>query len=183
MLSLLYWLGWVLAGGVLLHLLDPAIRSCRQRVQRFQGRQDALPSPVSDVADDPPEPDSLPDVPEAQTAAFYFRRAFSPLAIAREIGDRSGEGSALGNLGLAYSNLGDARGAIGYHEQALAIAREIGDAVGAASTSFNLARLLSGQGQRAEALRHAEYAAQVFQQIGHEQNAQMAQQLVARIRE
>ncbi len=49
------------------------------------------------------------------------------LAISREIGDRRGEGDHLGNLGLAYADLGETRKAIDYHEQALAISREIGD--------------------------------------------------------
>jgi len=39
------------------------------------------------------------------------------LLIAREIGDRRGEGNALGSLGNAYANLGDARKAIEFHEQ------------------------------------------------------------------
>src|SRR5262249_40754725 len=53
---------------------------------------------------------------------FYEQR----LAIAREIGDRRGEGATLGNLGLAHADLGQVEKAIGYYEQALAIAREIG---------------------------------------------------------
>ncbi len=46
---------------------------------------------------------------------------------AREIGDRRGEGNALGNLGLAYKNLGEPRRAIELHEQALRIFEEIED--------------------------------------------------------
>ena len=44
---------------------------------------------------------------------FYEQR----LAIAREIGDRRGEGNALGNLGNAYRALGDTRRAIEFYEQ------------------------------------------------------------------
>ena len=40
----------------------------------------------------------------------------------REIGDRRGEGNALGNLGLAYAALGQVEQAIGFYEQDLAIA-------------------------------------------------------------
>ncbi|HEV7403557.1 MAG TPA: hypothetical protein VGO11_11545 [Chthoniobacteraceae bacterium] len=46
---------------------------------------------------------------------------------ARLAGDRAAEGRALGNLGNAYADLGDARKAIELHEQALVIARELGD--------------------------------------------------------
>ena len=46
------------------------------------------------------------------------------LAIAREIGDRRGEGTDLGNLGVAYKNLGQVEQAIGFYEQHLAIARD-----------------------------------------------------------
>ena len=40
------------------------------------------------------------------------------LAIEREIGDRQGEGAALGNLGIAYADLGQVERAIGFYEQA-----------------------------------------------------------------
>ena len=56
----------------------------------------------------------------------------------REIGDRRGEGNALGNLGSAYFQLGDARRAIGYYEQALVISREIGDRRGEGNALGNL---------------------------------------------
>ena len=39
------------------------------------------------------------------------------LVIAREIGDRRGEGNSLGNLGSAYNALGDTRRAIEHYEQ------------------------------------------------------------------
>ena len=65
--------------------------------------------------------DSLGDYRQAIT--FHEQS----LAIAREIGNRPGEGAALGNLGSAYFSLGDYRQAITFHEQSLAIAREIED--------------------------------------------------------
>ncbi|MCD4777934.1 MAG: tetratricopeptide repeat-containing protein, partial [Desulfobacterales bacterium] len=49
------------------------------------------------------------------------------LVIAKEIGDRRGEGNHLGNLGLAYSDLGQVEKAIEYYEQALLIGKEIKD--------------------------------------------------------
>src|SRR5205823_5059735 len=47
--------------------------------------------------------------------------------IARRIGDRRGEGAALGNLGVAYYRLGQVDKAVVCYEQALVILREIGD--------------------------------------------------------
>ncbi len=49
---------------------------------------------------------------DARRAIGYYEQA---LAIRREIGDRRGEGTDLGNLGNAYLQLGDARRAIGYY--------------------------------------------------------------------
>ena len=42
------------------------------------------------------------------------------LQIAKEVGDRGGEGGAYGNLGKAYRSLGQYHKAIEYHEQGLA---------------------------------------------------------------
>ena len=49
------------------------------------------------------------------------------LKIAKELGDRSGEGKAYGNLGTAYHGLGDFEKAIDYLERNLKIAIELGD--------------------------------------------------------
>jgi len=47
------------------------------------------------------------------------------LEISREIGDRRGEGNQLGNMGIAYSNLGQRDKARKYWIDALHIFREI----------------------------------------------------------
>ena len=52
------------------------------------------------------------------------------LAIAKEVGDRAGEGGAYGNLGNAYGSQGDFAKAIEYHTQCLEIAKEVGDRAG-----------------------------------------------------
>ena len=52
------------------------------------------------------------------------------MKIPQEIGDRSGEGAAYGNLGCAYQSLGDYQKAIKYHEKRLRIAQEIGHRYG-----------------------------------------------------
>ena len=82
-----------------------------------------------------------------------YRRAIDhheqSLAIAREIGDRRGEGAALGNLGSCYSSLGDYRRAIDHHEQSLAIAREIGDRRGEGDALGNLGTATTAWGTTA----------------------------------
>ena len=69
-------------------------------------------------------------VPEGFT---FPKRGFRPvpeasafLAIAREVGDRVGEGRAHGNLGTAHEALRDYRAAIACHTEALTIARGVG---------------------------------------------------------
>ena len=49
------------------------------------------------------------------------------LKIAKEVGDKHGEGKAYGNLGNAYRFLGDFKKAIEYHNLHLKIAKEVGD--------------------------------------------------------
>lgn len=83
-------------------------------------------------------------------AALYVERLRDPVrtvrvprwdqaaAVACRRGDRRGEGKALGNLGNAYSDLGEARTALSYYEQALAIAQEVGDRRGQSSALGNL---------------------------------------------
>ena len=88
-----------------------------------------------------------------------------------------GEGKALGNLGSAYAQLGDARRAIGYHEQDLAIARETGNAFGLAIGLFNLGLAQARQGKLPQALSSAQEAADLFTPLGHTEYAQRAQQL------
>ena len=47
--------------------------------------------------------------------------------IAREIRDPQGEGSELGNLGIAYTSLGEVRKATALLQQAKTIGEQIGD--------------------------------------------------------
>ncbi len=74
------------------------------------------------------------------------------LAAARQRGDRSHEAVHLGNLGLAYLDLGEPRRAIELYEQCLVIAREIGDRRGEGYTLGNLGSAYAGS--RRVATRH-----------------------------
>jgi hypothetical protein len=64
------------------------------------------------------------------------------LAIAKEVGDRAGEGMAQGNLGNAYRSLGDVSKACEYHAQDLAIATEVGDRAGEGAAHGNLMMMM-----------------------------------------
>ena len=70
-----------------------------------------------------------------KTAIDYHERH---LKIAKELGDKSGEGRAYGNLGNAHQSLGDFKTAIDYHERQLKIAKELGAKSGEARAYRNL---------------------------------------------
>ena len=75
-----------------------------------------------------------------------------------KIVDRRGEGNALGNLGLAYSDLGEYQKAIEYYEQALEIAREIGDKQGEGNALCNLGVAYDFLGEYQKAIKyHTQY--------------------------
>ena len=78
--------------------------------------------------------------------AYYFLNDFHRaieylkqyLSIAKEVGDRAGEGCAYGKLGLAYHSLEECQRAIEYHNQHLSIAKEVGDRAGEGCAYGNL---------------------------------------------
>ncbi len=88
------------------------------------------------------------------------------LEASRRLGDREYEGSHLGNLGLAYWALGDARKAIEFHEQALAIAREIGDRHSEGADLGNLGLAYWALGDARQAIAFHEQALAIAREIG-----------------
>jgi CHAT domain-containing protein len=74
---------------------------------------------------------------------FYEQR----LEIAREIGDRAGEGYALGNLGVAYDNLGQYDLALEQYGQAVALFNELGARTEEALFLSNIGKLLNDRDQ------------------------------------
>jgi tetratricopeptide (TPR) repeat protein len=103
------------------------------------------------------------DQPGSASAAVQLHQAWvnkaigdyeQALVIAREIGDRQGEGTDLANLGLAYYGLGEIQKGIAYYEQALVILGEIGDRQGEGSAlrGLGLAYFLLGEIEKASAL-------------------------------
>ncbi len=88
-----------------------------------------------------------------EEARAHFERR---LAIAREIGDRQGEASATGNLGIVFWIPRPLRGGAAHYERCLAIAREIGDREGEASATGNLGIVFRDLGRYEEAQAHYE---------------------------
>ncbi|MCD4809684.1 MAG: tetratricopeptide repeat protein [Methanosarcinales archaeon] len=72
----------------------------------------------------------------------------------------------LGNLGIAYSDLGQVEKAIDYYEQALVIAKEIGDRRGERNCLGNLGNTYSNLGQVKKAIDYYEQALVIAKEIG-----------------
>ncbi len=85
----------------------------------------------------------------------------------RRLGDREVEGRHLGNLGLAYENLGEPRRAIETYEQRLTIARDIGDRRGEGNVLGNLGNAYWTLGEPRRALKFHEQALIIDREIGN----------------
>jgi tetratricopeptide (TPR) repeat protein len=83
----------------------------------------------------------------------------------RSLGDRMAEGSHLGNLGLAYAALGEARKAIEFYEQQLAIVREIGDRCGEGNALGNLGNAYGILGETRKAIEYHEQALVISREL------------------
>jgi tetratricopeptide (TPR) repeat protein len=88
------------------------------------------------------------------------------LGAARRLKDRNSEGMHLGNLGVAYFNLGDTRRAIQYHEQALAIHREIGDRRNEGTGLGHLGNAYLNLGETRRAIQYFEQQLEIERDIG-----------------
>jgi len=89
------------------------------------------------------------------------------LTAARRLHDRAGEGNALGNLGIAYKNLGETRRAIQFYEQQLVIVREIGDRCGEGNALGNLGNAYKDIGDTRRAIQFHEQALPTLREVGN----------------
>jgi tetratricopeptide (TPR) repeat protein len=87
------------------------------------------------------------------------------LAAARRLKNRQAEGVALGNLGLAYADLGETRRAIQFYEQRLTIAREIVDRQGEGNALTNLGLAYGDLGETRQAVLFYEQALLIDREI------------------
>lgn len=96
---------------------------------------------------------------------------------ARNLKNRADEGLHLGNLGIAYKDLGEPRRAIEFYEKALVIDREIGDRRGEGNALWNMSLAQDKLGEREQAIANAEAALKIFEQIEDPNAAQVRRQL------
>ena len=76
------------------------------------------------------------------------------LTMAREVGDRLGEGAAYANLGSAYRSQRNFSKAIEYHTQDLAIAKDVGERSGEGRAYGNLGCAHRSQSDYAKAIAY-----------------------------
>jgi tetratricopeptide (TPR) repeat protein len=109
---------------------------------------------------------------------FHPRKRISWLEAQREtaqlIQDWQAESRALGNLGIAYRNLGQQLKAIEYHEKHLALAREIGDQRGEGIALGNLGVIYDDLGESLKAIDYQEQYLAITKQIGNKEGESIA---------
>lgn len=88
-------------------------------------------------------------------AQEYYENSYK---LCKEMGNRIGEGNALGNLGFALSMQGNISAARSYYGQALAIAHETGYLYNVIYTQINLSALAGMINDAGAALKYAEEA-------------------------
>jgi tetratricopeptide (TPR) repeat protein/MinD-like ATPase involved in chromosome partitioning or flagellar assembly len=93
---------------------------------------------------------------------------------AQKLENRHDESRFLANLGFAYYQLGEVRGAIEYYEQALAIAREIGDRHLEGTTLGNLGLAYSSLGEVHRAVEYYEQALAIVREMGDRRGESVA---------
>ena len=88
------------------------------------------------------------------------------LQIAKEVGDKSGEGGAYGNLGNAFQSLGDFQKAIEYHSLCLQIAKEVGDKSVEGGAYGNLGNAFDSLSDFQKAIEYHSLCLQIAKEVG-----------------
>jgi CHAT domain-containing protein len=76
------------------------------------------------------------------------------LILAKQIGYRAGQSTALGNIGVVYRTLGQYPKALEYYQQSLIINKAIGDKAGEGNTLGNIGLVYQSLGQYPQALEY-----------------------------
>jgi tetratricopeptide (TPR) repeat protein len=85
---------------------------------------------------------------------------------ARRLNRKEQEGNSLGNLGLAYINLGEIRKAIQYYDQRIKLAHEIGDRQGEGIALGNLGLAYANLGETRKAIQYYDQYLEIAHEIG-----------------
>jgi len=101
------------------------------------------------------------------------------LSIAKELGDRAGEGRAYGNLGNAYQSLGDFKQAVEYHNQHLSIAEELGHRAGGGRAYGNLAIAYQSLGDFKQAVKYQNQHLRIAKELGHRAGEEVLMAILA----
>ena len=88
------------------------------------------------------------------------------LRIAQELGHRTDEGSAYGNLDNAYQSLGDFQQAIQYHQKQLQIAKDVGDRAREGAAYGNLGNAYQSLGDFQQAIQYHRKHLQIAKDLG-----------------
>lgn len=103
---------------------------------------------------------------------------------ARRTKDRGAEVRHLGNLGIAYADLGETRRAIEHYEQQLAITHEIGDRRGEGIASWNLGEAYEKLGEFDRAAKLMQVRVNFLREFGYsdaEKDAARVESILARV--
>ena len=100
---------------------------------------------------------------EYDTALEYLKRS---MALCREIGDKSGEGSMLNNISQIFQARGEYDSALEYLERSLALCREIGNKSGEATTLGNISQIFQARGEYDTAREYLKQSLSISQEIG-----------------
>ena len=91
------------------------------------------------------------------------------LDLAREINDKEGEATNLGNIGLIYQARGELEKALKYHEEALRVSKEIGYKEGEAANLGNIGLIYQTRGELDKALKYHEEALKIYREMGNKE--------------
>jgi tetratricopeptide (TPR) repeat protein len=107
-------------------------------------------------------------------ALFLDRRSYwfdaeqlhlQTLYATQQLGDRSGEGTTLNDLGIVYQSQGKLEEAIALYQQSLAIKQQLGDRAGEGTTLNNLGSIYQSQGKWEEAVLLYKESLKIFRQL------------------
>ena len=102
---------------------------------------------------------------DRQSQAIKYHK--QEITVAKELGNRSGEGIAYSNLGNTYRNLGNFKQAIENHNQHLSIAKEVGDRNGEGRAYGNLGAAYHGLGNFKQAIEYHNQYLSIAKEVGN----------------